>query len=99
MHWVPCIKSLKNAYLYRILRNALDHMKSILGNASDCVQLLRNALECVQNGTVRQLNMGPLKMAAMNGLTLSHSMIMALMNDESRAPKDERVGIVSYVGM
>ena len=56
-------------------------------------------MECVQNGTVRQLNMGPLKMAAMNGLTLSHSMIMALMNDESRAPKDERVGIVSYVVM
>jgi hypothetical protein len=40
---------------------------------------------------VKQLNVGPLKMAAMNGLTLSRSMIMALMNDESRAPKDERV--------
>lgn len=43
-----------------------------------------------KNGTVRPLNMGPLKMAAMNGLSLSRSMIMALMNDESRAPKDER---------
>ena len=72
--------------MYRILRNALVHMQRIV----------RNALDCVQNVTMRQRNMGPLKMAAMNGLTLSHPMIMALMNDESRAPKDERVGIVSY---
>ncbi|KAK7464531.1 hypothetical protein BaRGS_00037923, partial [Batillaria attramentaria] len=43
-----------------------------------------------KGSTVQRLNMGPLKMAAMNGLTLSRSMIMALMNDESRAPKDER---------
>lgn len=35
--------------------------------------------------------MGPLKMAAMNGLTMSRPMVLALMNDESRAPKDERV--------
>ncbi|XP_060081941.1 tyrosine-protein phosphatase non-receptor type 14-like [Ylistrum balloti] len=33
---------------------------------------------------------GPLKMAALNGLTLSRPMVLALMNDESRAPKDER---------
>lgn len=37
--------------------------------------------------------MGPLKMAAMNGLTMSRPMVLALMNDESRAPKDERVGV------
>ncbi|KAL8619779.1 hypothetical protein ACOMHN_025865 [Nucella lapillus] len=43
-----------------------------------------------KSGTVRQLKMGPLKMAAMNGLTLSRSMVMALINDDSRAPKDER---------
>ncbi|XP_070181428.1 tyrosine-protein phosphatase non-receptor type 21-like isoform X2 [Littorina saxatilis] len=46
--------------------------------------------DSIRNGTGRQMNMGPLKMAAMNGLTLSHSVVMALMNDESRAPKDER---------
>jgi hypothetical protein len=27
----------------------------------------------------------------MNGLTMSRPMVLALMNDESRAPKDERV--------
>ncbi|XP_012940098.1 tyrosine-protein phosphatase non-receptor type 21 [Aplysia californica] len=37
-----------------------------------------------------QLSMGPLKMAAMNGLTLSRSMVLSLMNDDSRAPKDDR---------
>ncbi|KAJ8307996.1 hypothetical protein KUTeg_012870 [Tegillarca granosa] len=42
-----------------------------------------------KNGTVR-LKMGPLKIAAMNGLTMSRPMALALMNDESRAPKDER---------
>lgn len=36
------------------------------------------------------LNVGPLKMAAMNGLTLSRSVVLSLMNDESRAPTDER---------
>lgn len=40
-------------------------------------------------GTIK-LRMGPLKMAAMNGLTMSRPMVLALMNDESRAPKDER---------
>lgn len=39
--------------------------------------------------------MGPLKMAAMNGLTMSRPMVLALMNDESRAPKDERVGVIT----
>lgn len=34
--------------------------------------------------------MGPLKLAAMNGLTMSRPMMLALMNDETRAPKDER---------
>ncbi|KAL5008966.1 hypothetical protein ScPMuIL_014547 [Solemya velum] len=34
--------------------------------------------------------MGPLKIAAMNGLTMSRPMVLALMNDETRAPKDER---------
>lgn len=34
---------------------------------------------------------GPLKLAAMNGLTMSRPMVLALMNDETRAPKDERV--------
>ncbi|KAK3599016.1 hypothetical protein CHS0354_007483 [Potamilus streckersoni] len=34
--------------------------------------------------------MGPLKVAAMNGLTMSRPMVLALMNDDSRAPKDER---------
>ncbi|XP_060590251.1 tyrosine-protein phosphatase non-receptor type 21-like [Ruditapes philippinarum] len=33
---------------------------------------------------------GPLKLAAMNGLTMSRPMVLALMNDETRAPKDER---------
>ncbi|CAL1539434.1 unnamed protein product, partial [Lymnaea stagnalis] len=36
------------------------------------------------------LNIGPLKMAAMNGLTLSKSMVLSLMNDDSRAPTDDR---------
>ncbi|GFR60099.1 tyrosine-protein phosphatase non-receptor type, partial [Elysia marginata] len=36
------------------------------------------------------LNVGPLKMAAMNGLTLSRSVVLSLMNDESRAPTDDR---------
>lgn len=40
--------------------------------------------------TAVKLKMGPLKMAAMNGLTMSRPMVLALMNDESRAPKDER---------
>jgi hypothetical protein len=44
----------------------------------------------LQEGTIK-LRMGPLKMAAMNGLTMSRPMVLALMNDESRAPKDERV--------
>ena len=35
---------------------------------------------------------GPLKLAAMNGLAMSRPMVLALMNDETRAPKDERVG-------
>ncbi|XP_041353223.1 tyrosine-protein phosphatase non-receptor type 21-like [Gigantopelta aegis] len=43
----------------------------------------------VDDATVRR-NIGPLKMAAMNGLSLSRPMVLALMNDESRAPKDER---------
>lgn len=34
--------------------------------------------------------MGPLKLAAMNGLAMSRPMVLALMNDETRAPKDER---------
>lgn len=34
-------------------------------------------------------------MAAMNGLTMSRPMVLALMNDESRAPKDERVGVIT----
>ncbi|XP_052058898.1 tyrosine-protein phosphatase non-receptor type 21-like isoform X1 [Mytilus californianus] len=42
-----------------------------------------------QEGTIK-LKMGPLKMAAMNGLSMSRPMVLALMNDESRAPKDER---------
>ncbi|XP_048736294.2 LOW QUALITY PROTEIN: tyrosine-protein phosphatase non-receptor type 21-like [Ostrea edulis] len=42
-----------------------------------------------KDATVK-LKMGPLKMAAMNGLTMSRPMVLALMNDESRAPKDER---------
>lgn len=33
---------------------------------------------------------GPLKLAAMNGLSMSRPMVLALMNDETRAPKDER---------
>lgn len=33
---------------------------------------------------------GPLKLAAMNGLAMSRPMVLALMNDETRAPKDER---------
>lgn len=41
--------------------------------------------------------MGPLKMAAMNGLTMSRPMVLALMNDESRAPKDERVGVITWM--
>ncbi|GFO34694.1 tyrosine-protein phosphatase non-receptor type, partial [Plakobranchus ocellatus] len=36
------------------------------------------------------LHVGPLKMAAMNGLTLSRSVVLSLMNDESRAPTDDR---------
>ena len=40
---------------------------------------------------VEGLNVGPLKMAAMNGLTLSRSVVLSLMNDESRAPTDDRV--------
>ncbi|KAK3093212.1 hypothetical protein FSP39_012733 [Pinctada imbricata] len=42
-----------------------------------------------QDATIK-LKMGPLKMAAMNGLTMSRPMVLALMNDETRAPKDER---------
>ncbi|KAK6182292.1 hypothetical protein SNE40_010006 [Patella caerulea] len=42
------------------------------------------------DGTIRRRSIGPLKRAAMNGLTLSRPMVLALMNDESRAPKDER---------
>lgn len=38
-----------------------------------------------------QSPIGPLKLAAMNGLTMSRPMVLALMNDETRAPKDERV--------
>ena len=34
---------------------------------------------------------GPLRLAAMNGLAMSRPMVLALMNDETRAPKDERV--------
>lgn len=41
-----------------------------------------------------QSPIGPLKLAAMNGLTMSRPMVLALMNDESRAPKDERVGVI-----
>ncbi|XP_052276054.1 tyrosine-protein phosphatase non-receptor type 21-like [Dreissena polymorpha] len=39
---------------------------------------------------VPQSPIGPLKLAAMNGLTMSRPMVLALMNDETRAPKDER---------
>ncbi|XP_055880392.1 tyrosine-protein phosphatase non-receptor type 21-like isoform X3 [Biomphalaria glabrata] len=35
-------------------------------------------------------HMGPLKLAAMNGLTLSRSMVLSMMNDETRAPTDDR---------
>ncbi|CAG5132515.1 unnamed protein product, partial [Candidula unifasciata] len=35
-------------------------------------------------------HMGPLKLAAMNGLTLSRSVVLSLMNDDSRAPTDDR---------
>ena len=37
-------------------------------------------------------------MAAMNGLTMSRPMVLALMNDESRAPKDERVRLIQRQG-
>ena len=35
--------------------------------------------------------MGPLKMAAMNGLSISRASVLEVPNTESRAPKDERV--------
>ena len=52
------------------------------------------------------LSMGPLKMAAMNGLSTSRgSVLEPHVTDESRAPKDERVsekyftlaGLKSYI--
>ncbi|KAH9507233.1 Tyrosine-protein phosphatase non-receptor type 21 [Bulinus truncatus] len=43
-----------------------------------------------ERSTSESLHMGPLKMAAMNGLTLSRSMVLSMMNDESRAPTDDR---------
>lgn len=39
---------------------------------------------------MKRRSMGPLKMAAMNGLTLSRPIILSASEDESRAPKDER---------
>ena len=35
--------------------------------------------------------MGPLKMAAMNGLSISRASVLEVPNTESGAPKDERV--------
>ncbi|XP_059161044.1 tyrosine-protein phosphatase non-receptor type 21-like isoform X2 [Physella acuta] len=43
-----------------------------------------------ERSTSQVLNMGPLKMAALNGLTLSRSMVLSMMNDDSRAPTDDR---------
>ncbi|XP_014778688.1 tyrosine-protein phosphatase non-receptor type 14 [Octopus bimaculoides] len=39
---------------------------------------------------MKHQNIGPLKMAAMNGLTLSRPIILSASEDEIRAPKDER---------
>ncbi|XP_064621879.1 tyrosine-protein phosphatase non-receptor type 21-like [Lineus longissimus] len=39
---------------------------------------------------VKRRSMGPLKMAHLNGLTISRAQIMFAQNDESRAPKDDR---------
>ena len=39
---------------------------------------------------MKRRSMGPLKMAAMNGLTLSRPIILSTSEVESRAPKDER---------
>ncbi|XP_074654164.1 tyrosine-protein phosphatase non-receptor type 21-like [Tubulanus polymorphus] len=43
-----------------------------------------------EEAVTKRRSMGPLKMAAMNGLTISRATMMFAQNDETRAPKDDR---------
>ncbi len=44
-----------------------------------------------QEKAAKRLSMGPLKLAAMNGLSISRASVLDLPSTESRAPRDERV--------
>lgn len=44
-----------------------------------------------QDKANKRLSMGPLKMAAMNGLSISRASVLDPTPYENRAPKDERV--------
>ncbi len=48
-------------------------------------------LHVLQEKAAKRLNMGPLKMAAMNGLSMSRASVLEVPNTESSAPRDERV--------
>ena len=50
---------------------------------------------CFQEEDLKRLSMGPLKFAAMNGLSLSRGNIV--LEEPSRAPKDERVSIFTFL--
>ena len=64
---------------------------SLIPNRRQYVSSPKDYFSLLQDKANKRLSMGPLKLAAMNGLSISRASVLDPPPGESRAPKDERV--------